>query len=93
MEQSPSLESIKTQDWCKRDFPRFWSKEMWPPASPDLNPMDFSVCFTLKSNVSCVANTSVDVVKTLLLRKWVKILQKTLRASAGNFRKIIKLLI
>ena len=21
----------------------FWPKEMWPPCSPDLNPMDFSI--------------------------------------------------
>ena len=27
----PSHTLIKTQDWCKRHFSRFWSKVMWPP--------------------------------------------------------------
>ena len=31
------------QDFCSRVFPSFWSKQMWPSSSPDLNPMDFSV--------------------------------------------------
>ena len=38
----PSHTSIKTQDWYKRHFPRFWNKEK-SPASPDLNPMDVSL--------------------------------------------------
>ena len=66
---------------------------MWPHALPDLNPMDFSVWFMLKTKVSCVVHTSVDLLKTSLLREWAKIPQETLRASVGNFRKRIKLLI
>ena len=29
------------QNWCREHILRFWSKEMWPPCFPDLNPMDF----------------------------------------------------
>ena len=65
---------------------------MWPPASPDLNSMYFSVWYMLKAKVSCVANTSVGVLKTSLRREWAKIPQEKLRTSVGNFRKIIKLL-
>ena len=32
-----------TQDWCRANFPHFWEKEVWPPSSPDLNPLDFFV--------------------------------------------------
>ena len=47
----------------------------------------------LKAKVSCVAHPSVDALKTSLLREWAKIPQETLRASVGNFRQTIKLLI
>ena len=30
-----------TQDWCRANFPHFWEKEVWPPSSPDLNPLNF----------------------------------------------------
>ena len=48
--------SIKTQQWCKRHFPRFWSKEMWPTELPDLNRMDFSVWSMLKAKVASDAH-------------------------------------
>ena len=31
------------QEWCKKNMVGFWSKYLWPPSSPDLNPMDFSL--------------------------------------------------
>ena len=40
---APSHTSNRTQEWCKENFDFFWDKLWWPPSSPDLNPMDFSV--------------------------------------------------
>ena len=77
MEHNPTpLE--KSQNWCQRHFPRFWSKEIWPFASPDLNRMDFSVL--LEANFCSVAHPSVDALKTSLQSEWAKIPQETLRA-------------
>ena len=47
---APSHTSNKTQGWCKDNFLRFWSIELWPPSSPDLNTMYFSVwsCWKLR---------------------------------------------
>ncbi|CAM4789569.1 unnamed protein product [Rotaria magnacalcarata] len=33
----------ETQQWCKIHFFDFWSKDRWPPNSPDLNPLDYCV--------------------------------------------------
>ena len=63
MEHHPTPQE-KAQDWCKHHFPRFWSKEMWPPAFPDFNPMDFSVWFLLKAKICVVDHSSVDALKT-----------------------------
>lgn len=30
-------------DWCRANFPRLIEKDRWPPNSPDLNPLDYSV--------------------------------------------------
>ena len=40
---APSHTSKKTQAWCKENFDHFWDKFWWPPSSPDMNPMDYSV--------------------------------------------------
>ena len=41
---TPSHTSKKTQEWCQANFPKFWSKELWPTSSPDLNINGPSVC-------------------------------------------------
>ena len=40
---APSHTSNKTQAYLRENFDEFWSKEKWPPSSPDANPMDFSI--------------------------------------------------
>jgi transposase len=32
-----------TQKWCQENFPSFIDKDHWPPNSPDLNPLDYSI--------------------------------------------------
>ena len=32
-----------TQEWCRMNFPSFIDKDHWPPNSPDLNPLDYSI--------------------------------------------------
>ncbi len=38
---APAHTARKNQKFCKRHFEAFWDKSMWPPSSPDLNPMDY----------------------------------------------------
>ena len=40
---APAHTAKKVQDWCEANLPHFWSKDVWPPSSPDLNPLDFFV--------------------------------------------------
>ena len=40
---APSHTSNLTQSFCEDIFPGFWPKQLWPPSSPDLNVMDFSI--------------------------------------------------
>ena len=32
-----------TQKWCQENFQSFIDKDHWPPNSPDLNPLDYSI--------------------------------------------------
>ena len=67
---APSHTSQKCQEWCKRGFPRFWSKEIWPPASPDLNPMDFLVWSTLEQKACSISHPNIEALKKALEREW-----------------------
>lgn len=83
---APSHTSNKTQAWCRDNFPRFWSKELWPPSSPDLNPMDFSVWSMLETEACRSPHTTVESLKVSLVKAWAKIPQKKLRAAVESFR-------
>ena len=48
------------QNWGKNNMACFWTKEMWPPSSSDLNPMDFSVWSLLENKVCSSNHQSID---------------------------------
>ena len=38
---APAHTSRLVQNWCDEHLDMFWSKDFWPPSSPDLNPLDY----------------------------------------------------
>jgi transposase len=40
---APAHRSGVSQRWCQQHLPNFWKADVWPPNSPDLNPMDYGV--------------------------------------------------
>ena len=76
----------KTQSWCRENFLLFWDKETWPPSSPNLNPLDFSIWSMLKKDVCRSEKLSVDHLKKSLPKAWADIPQKKIRAAAEAFK-------
>ncbi|KAI6649922.1 hypothetical protein LOD99_6286 [Oopsacas minuta] len=66
---------------CMTIFPGFITKEEWPPYSPDLNPMDYSVWSILETKACVNSHTSIKSLKRKLCQEWTKIPQKTLHAA------------
>ena len=83
---APSHTSNRTQEWCRANFPNFWSKDLWPPSSPDLNPMDFSVWSMLESKACCSSHDMIGSLKKSLMKAWAKISQEKLRVAVESFR-------
>jgi hypothetical protein len=42
-DEAPAHTSNVSQEWCRTNLHDFMHKLEWPPSSPDLNPMDFSI--------------------------------------------------
>ena len=68
------------QSWCKKNFTVFWSKEFWPPFSPDLNSMDFGVWSMLEHKACATFHKKIDALKHSLEKSWNKISPETLHA-------------
>jgi transposase len=67
---APAHTTRSVQTWCENHFPTFIDKESWPPVSPDLNPMDFSVWGLLEAKVGGVRYKNLDDLEQALQKAW-----------------------
>ena len=71
------------QSFCKEHFKGFWPKDLWPPSSPNLNPMDFGILSILEQKACMITHKSVVLLKHALVKSWDKICEKTVRATCS----------
>ena len=90
---APSHTANKTQTWYEHHFPRFWRKELWPPSSPDLNPLDFCVWCILEKEACVTAHTYTEALKKSLKRKWATIPEQTFRTAVKSFSRGLECII
>lgn len=90
-DSAPAHRAKRTQEWCKAHFPRFITPREWPPYSPDLNPMDYSLWSILEARACAKRHNSVEELKRSLTREWARISQDELRGAAKNFRTRLEL--
>ena len=51
-DSAPAHTAVRTQKWCQENLHMVWSKDFWPPNSPDLNPMDYYVWGKVEAEVN-----------------------------------------
>ena len=78
--------------WCQDHFPSFWSKEVWPPSSPDLKVI-CCVQSLLEADACASLHGLVEAQKRSLVTVWTKMPQETLRKAAEGFRSRLKCVI
>lgn len=84
---NPEKFRIPTQKWCDTHFPDFIKKDDWPPSSPDLNPLDFSIWPILSSKVNAQAHSSVDSLKQAIIQAFNELDQETINRAIDSWPK------
>ena len=82
-----------TQNWLSNEIPQFLSKEEWPPYSPDLNPLDFSMWSILEKNACSKPHTNLESLRNSLIREWDRIPQEVIRSAVESVPKRLKAVI
>ncbi len=75
-----------TQDWCKENFPAFWPWSMWPPSSPDLNPLEYGIWGYAEREVCRTSHPSVDALKAAVDLEWARMSEAYIRKTCSVFR-------
>ena len=64
----------------------FWSKEFWPPNSPDLNPLDYYVWSVVEKVTNKSRHPSVTSLRTAIETTFVSMDNATLKCACELFR-------
>ena len=84
--------SKATQDYLRRKTPDFIKKDQWPPQSPDLNPMDYSIWDSLSEKVYKGRNKKFteEELKQRITECWEEITLDEIRKSIGAWKKRLR---
>ena len=86
-DSAPAHRAKEMQAWIRCQFPALITAAEWPPYSPDLNPMDYSVWSILEQKVCSTKHSSVESLKQSLEKEWDAISTDTLRKIVDSFPK------
>ena len=90
---APAHTSKKTQEWLKKAFPNFWSKGLWPPNSPDLNPMDYSIWGLMETKACSKPHPNISSLRISIAKAWANMSADYIRATCNQFRARIEAVI
>ena len=63
----------------------FWPKHLWPPQSPDLNPLDFSVLAHIEARACKARNSNRYELKASVNRAWASMKKNFVRKACKSF--------
>ena len=89
---APAHTSKQAQDWLEHHCPEFVNKDEWPPNSPDLNPLDFSVWGVMLDKYdkhSPKPKTTAEL-KIVLQQIWDSLSQEFIQKTVLAFRKRVQ---
>ena len=72
-DSAPAHRARATVEFLEREMPQFILPLLWPPNSPDLNPVEYSVWSTLQETVYKTHITDLDDLKHHIRTEWAKL--------------------
>ena len=74
----------------ERDTPAFISPDLWPPNSPDLNPVDYKVWGVMQHRVCQTKIKDLDDLKRRLIDVWAGIQQSLIDDAINQWRERLR---
>ena len=72
---------------------QFWRKEMWPPQSPDLNPLDFSIWSVSQERVQGTSHPSMESLKAHIAEAWYTLDEAFIDEACRSFQSRVEAVI
>lgn len=85
-DSAPAHKARETQSWLHSNVPHHWSPDLWPPSSPDCNPLDFYVWGVVEREVNKVRHASLDDVKAAVTKVMSSLSRDIVAKACASFR-------
>jgi hypothetical protein len=86
-DSAPAHRARDTVELLKTETPDFIQPDLWPPNSPDLNPVDYSVWGILQERVYRTRVTSLEELKQRLTAEWATLDHNIIAAAIRQWRR------
>lgn len=80
------------QTWLEKNI-KHWPKDVWPPSSPDLNPLDFSIWAYVQSRACARQHANLDALKVDIVKAWTDMDEDYIRTTCSSFRPRVEAVI
>lgn len=90
---APCHTANSTQQFLEENMANYWPPTLWPPYSPDLNPMDYSVWSVLETKACSSTQPDVAALKASIRRQWAALPAPYVRRACASFRRRLELCI
>jgi hypothetical protein len=69
-DRAPAHTANSTQRFLENNMSVQWSKDVWLPYSPDLNPLDYSIWGILQTKVNATAHKNMKSLRCTIKWEW-----------------------
>ncbi|CAK9807113.1 Transposable element Tcb1 transposase [Anthophora quadrimaculata] len=87
---APAHTSHLVQNWLSDNVDMFWSKDFWPPNSPDLNPLDYYVWGVIERQTNKCRHPNVNSLRAAIESEFATIKHDQLKSACSRFRARIE---
>jgi len=84
---APAHRARETVNLLRQETPDFIPPDLWPPNSPDLNPVDYKIWGIMQDGVYGRKITNVDELKQRISDEWDNIDQQLINSAIKQWRK------
>ena len=85
-DSAPAHRARETIDLFRRETPDFIAPTLWPPNSPDLNPVDYKIWSAMEEKVYKQRIRDVDELRQRILTAWDELDQRVIDNAVRQWR-------
>lgn len=85
-DSAPAHKARKTQAWLYENLMYHWSPDLWPPSSPDCNPLDYYLWGVVEAEVNSKAHLTIKSLQDAVKKVMAHLEREEVKRACSRFR-------